>query len=569
MAKITTTDKATGDQFAAAEYNTLKAAINDLHPTVEAFNAVLTFNRVKFMSAALAQSGAISYSLASSGHVDGMVIRHKILSDGNAISFPAGAFVYPSSPTFTSGNVYEIYFHYLGGDVVVQVPGASSGSTATDTAPTASSVVVNNTTPSTGSVLTSAYTYADADGDAESGTTFKWQSKASGAADSTLVDITGATTQSYTVVSADEGNQLRFAVLPANANAIGVWTYSAWTTAVAISDTSTPVASFTPADQSTDVAVDSNLVISLNEAIRNLDGTVVDDTNVAALVTLKQTDVNGAAIAFTATINADKTQITVNPDANLGAGITIYMAVNNFEDAAGNENTVAVSITFTTAAAATADSLPYFADALLYINGDYGTDFVYDGTTYKISEVVNRADNANNLVQTNDARRPTWDSTEKAIRLTPTTNLLATTDFVINNKNHTALALCKLVGTTSYGILFNNSANNAAMVARSGGIQYTTPGDQYNPIYSEVGIDKVLHGFTDNGTNKIISRGGTYGWKSKAATSTATNIGIGSVGHAAVTSSFEGWIYKIVIYNRALTSAEYTEVYNYLTAVQS
>ena len=71
--------------------------------------------------------------------------------------------------------------------------------------PTASSVTVSGTSQ-VGQVLSGSYTYADVNKDPQGTSTFRWLR--SGAA------ITGATASSYTLVSADQGQSIRFEVTP-------------------------------------------------------------------------------------------------------------------------------------------------------------------------------------------------------------------------------------------------------------------------------------------------------------------------------------------------------------------
>jgi hypothetical protein len=76
---------------------------------------------------------------------------------------------------------------------------------STNTAPTASGVLITGT-PALKQVLTGTYTYADADGDLESGSTYRWLRN--GAA------IAGATSITYSPVAADAGALLVFEVTP-------------------------------------------------------------------------------------------------------------------------------------------------------------------------------------------------------------------------------------------------------------------------------------------------------------------------------------------------------------------
>jgi hypothetical protein len=69
------------------------------------------------------------------------------------------------------------------------------------TPPTASNVFISGT-PRVGQVLTGSYTYADAEGDSEGASTFRWLRNGT--------PIPGATAKSYALVAADEGALTRF-----------------------------------------------------------------------------------------------------------------------------------------------------------------------------------------------------------------------------------------------------------------------------------------------------------------------------------------------------------------------
>ena len=70
------------------------------------------------------------------------------------------------------------------------------------------------------------------------------------------------------------------------------------------------------------------------------------DADLDAILTLKVTDGNGADIDFTATIDTAKTEITIDPDADLAEG-AVYVAITGaFYDAAGNQG-AAANATFT------------------------------------------------------------------------------------------------------------------------------------------------------------------------------------------------------------------------------
>ena len=87
----------------------------------------------------------------------------------------------------------------------------------------------------------------------------------------------------------------------------------------------------------------------MNEAIQNTDASVIDDANVDALITLKDTDGSGSDITFDATIDATKKIITIVPTADFAYLQDVYVALAPVEDALGNESTLQTA-TFTTIA---------------------------------------------------------------------------------------------------------------------------------------------------------------------------------------------------------------------------
>ena len=107
---------------------------------------------------------------------------------------------------------------YVGGQLVWQPPVA-------DTPPEARDVIIDGA-PSVGSIFNLTYTYFDAEGDPEVGTTFQWYRSNDGGV--TPEPIPGAITQQYTAVAADEGYQISGGVIPANVNATGDEALSPW-----------------------------------------------------------------------------------------------------------------------------------------------------------------------------------------------------------------------------------------------------------------------------------------------------------------------------------------------------
>ena len=140
-------------------------------------------------------------------------------------------------------------------------------------------------------------------------------------------------------------------------------------------DATAPVPAFVPASAATGVLTNVKPVITFNESILKTDGSAVVDADLAALVTLKETDASGSAVAFTATIDAAKKVITVTPSASLKNSQLYYLAVGPVEDVSGNESTT-VSTTFTTISATA---------PILAITGPLGGEILYAGAPATIS----------------------------------------------------------------------------------------------------------------------------------------------------------------------------------------
>ena len=99
-----------------------------------------------------------------------------------------------------------------------------------------------------------------------------------------------------------------------------------------------PTVVFDPPNESENISETFNITLTFSKAVRKTDDTVLDNGTVDAVVTLKNEDVNGTDIAFDATINEEKTVITVNPTNNFLSEQTIYVSIADsiLQDYAGN-----------------------------------------------------------------------------------------------------------------------------------------------------------------------------------------------------------------------------------------
>ena len=128
----------------------------------------------------------------------------------------------------------------------------------------------------------------------------------------------------------------------AGINDTSTWNFTA-------ADVDVPTVSFNPAGGATGVALNTNITISFSEAVRLINGAELTDTNVDALITLKDTDASGANIPFDATINAGKTVITINPNSDFSSEQVLYVAIGSSVEDASDNPIAASNATFTAA----------------------------------------------------------------------------------------------------------------------------------------------------------------------------------------------------------------------------
>ncbi|SVA39923.1 uncharacterized protein METZ01_LOCUS92777, partial [marine metagenome] len=119
---------------------------------------------------------------------------------------------------------------------------------------------------------------------------------------------------------------------------------SGWTPSVP------PEVTFNPANGATGIGVGSNITLTFTERIRNLDNSNLTDSNIDALITLKNANASGSVIPFDATINSTYQTITIDPTSDFASVQVVYVAigatVEDFED----NSLTASNATFTCAA---------------------------------------------------------------------------------------------------------------------------------------------------------------------------------------------------------------------------
>ena len=88
---------------------------------------------------------------------------------------------------------------------------------------------------------------------------------------------------------------------------------------------------------SSNVPADAVVTMDFSEPVRRSDGSVIDHTNVNDLIIWRETDQNGDHVPYTASINSEKTLITVRPTSVLNNGRNYYVDLaDQLEDYSGN-----------------------------------------------------------------------------------------------------------------------------------------------------------------------------------------------------------------------------------------
>ena len=147
-------------------------------------------------------------------------------------------------------------------------------------------------------------------------------------------------------------------------DAAGNWSVNATYITVVINqatDSTAPTVTFSPANGANGVAISDNITITFSESVRNIDDSVLTDSDLGNLITLKLNSASGSNINFNATINTEKTVITIDPVNDLPDSQTVYVAIGaTLEDSADNPITAA-NASFTTESLTDTTLLAHYA----------------------------------------------------------------------------------------------------------------------------------------------------------------------------------------------------------------
>ena len=150
---------------------------------------------------------------------------------------------------------------------------------------------------------------------------------------------TGATAA---LTGLDNGTAYRLRVRARIAAGASAWLTGTGTPAEA--DVTGPAApDFSPVNGASVTDAATDITLTFAEAVKKnaAGGDFSGHADLSAILTLKKTNASGDDIAYTASINAGKTVITLDPSSDLDGG-PIYVAVSNgYYDATGNQGTTA------------------------------------------------------------------------------------------------------------------------------------------------------------------------------------------------------------------------------------
>jgi hypothetical protein len=401
----------------------------------------------------------------------------------------------------------------------------SSGNAVVQSTETGTAYLVN-TTVSVNNNFTSITGAADS----------QWNSVAISLANTdTNLPATGLADGTYKVYAIDAAGNLS----SASSNSV--------TVATTVTDTTAPTVSFSPANGATGVAISDNITITFSEAVRNIDNTVLTNSNsgdangVGSLITLRLNNTYGTNIAFYATIDTNKTVITIDPTNNLPQSQAVYVAIGStVEDAADNSITAA-NATFTTTMDPSLEAFYPFNGNANDLTSNVRNLAVYDNTT-----LITGKDNSSNSAYS-------FDSDGDYLEIE--TN-------IPSFNNYTISLWAKPASSGTYEAMFSSYDNS------SNGFQIDLDGSNFH-IRKSSGGNIVLNtaqlevwtfiAFTYDGTNSIgyidnetpvIDPGGTTEFN-------RFRIGRNRNGN----TYFTGEIDELRIYNRALTASEISSLY--------
>ncbi len=310
-------------------------------------------------------------------------------------------------------------------------------------------------------------------------------------------------------------------------------------------DSSSPSLSFSPTNGTVGVGVSDNITITFSETVRSIDNTELTNNNIDNLITLKLNNASGSNINFDATINTDKTVITINPSSNLLYSQAVYVAIDStVEDSAGNAITAA-NATFTT-------GIDPSLEAYYPFNGN-AEDLTSNGrnfTVYGNTSLTSGRDNSSNSAYYFDGN---GDYLEHSTSI-PSLSLYTITLWAKPDSTGTYEAMFASYNDASFGFQIDlDSSNNFHIrkASSSGGnitLSSATLGFWTFIAFTYDGTDSKCY---INSESPVSDQGGT------------TEFNLFRMGRNRNGNTyFKGSIDELRIYNRALSANEIQAIYS-------
>jgi len=225
-------------------------------------------------------------------------------------------------------------------------------------------------------------------------------------------------------------------------------------------DTTPPTASsFSPADNSTGVAVAANLVINFSEAIQKGSGNLV-------IKKLSDNSVVETIAVTAANVTVSGSELTINPTADLGEGTDYYVEIANgaIKDIAGNNYAgITGNSTWNFTTVAPADTTPPTASSFSPADNSTGVA-VAANLVINFSEAIQKGTgnlvikklSDNSVVETIAVTAPNVTVTGSQLTIDPTANLASGTDYYVEMANG---AIKDIAGNNYAGITGNSTWN--------------------------------------------------------------------------------------------------------------
>lgn len=218
-------------------------------------------------------------------------------------------------------------------------------------------------------------------------------------------------------------------------------------------------------DSTDNLPIDSNIVITFDEGIRNLDNSEITNDNISDIVTVTEIapaiDTKGDAVSYTATINGDKTVISIYPNNDLWYNQGYMIEIASVEDI--NDN--AFNPIFTTNASTKFKTLENSADTTgptttsllpadetinIPVNTNLTIEFdepVFQGPAYDLGSITIDGGGESIVIKADDTEQISGWGTNTII-VNPTKNL----------KGNTVYSM--YIDNGLYGIFYRDLSNN-------------------------------------------------------------------------------------------------------------